>query len=175
MTSVLDITKQRFGKLVALQFVARVNKQTMWRCICDCGKTVIINSNSLRRGSTRSCGCLQKTTATALCLSRSIHGHNRRGKTSRTYSSWANMRTRCTNPNLLEWSCYGGAGVSCSPRWRNFANFLKDMGERPPHTTLGRYMDMGNYCKSNCAWMTRRQQSAERRKHNQLRKQGQAV
>jgi cytidyltransferase-like protein len=29
-----------------------------WLCRCDCGKTIITNSSSVKRGSTKSCGCL---------------------------------------------------------------------------------------------------------------------
>lgn len=55
-----DITGQRFGRLVALE---RLNKKRgssfLWRCQCDCGKTVETSANSLLSGNTRSCGCLR--------------------------------------------------------------------------------------------------------------------
>lgn len=31
----------------------------MWNCICSCGKETIVRGSSLRRGKTRSCGCLR--------------------------------------------------------------------------------------------------------------------
>lgn len=51
-------TGQRFGRLVAQEYVGRVNNNTMWKCICDCGNEVVVNAHSLRDGKTRSCGCL---------------------------------------------------------------------------------------------------------------------
>ena len=32
-------------------------KKRMWECICDCGKTIILNTGCLTTGSTSSCGC----------------------------------------------------------------------------------------------------------------------
>lgn len=38
-------------------------KSDTFKCICDCGNTVLINSWSLKSGHTKSCGCLQKEAA----------------------------------------------------------------------------------------------------------------
>lgn len=35
----------------------------MWTCLCDCGENKDINGDSLRKGKTLSCGCLQKCIA----------------------------------------------------------------------------------------------------------------
>lgn len=54
-----DITGQRFGKLVALRPTEqRVCGQVVWECRCDCGEITFVASGNLRRGNTRSCGCL---------------------------------------------------------------------------------------------------------------------
>jgi hypothetical protein len=58
--------------------------------------------------------------------------------------------------------------VKVCDRWLTFANFLADMGERPPGTTLDRYPDNeGDYEPSNCRWTTRKNQS--RNRHNTVR------
>jgi hypothetical protein len=55
-----DITGERFGKLVALQLAEQPNKAygKYWLCLCDCGKKKVIAGQSLRKGSTKSCGCI---------------------------------------------------------------------------------------------------------------------
>lgn len=55
----LDLTNQRFGRLVAVMLMAeRKAGLRAWRCICDCGKEKIALAKTLRDGGTRSCGCL---------------------------------------------------------------------------------------------------------------------
>ena len=58
----LDLTGQRFGRLT-VQARLRNNRhsQVRWECLCDCGNVAQVGSNSLRKGSTRSCGCLRKS------------------------------------------------------------------------------------------------------------------
>lgn len=57
----LDLTNQRFGKLVALE---NTHKQTpggtalLWKCVCDCGNYCEISSSRLVSGITQSCGCI---------------------------------------------------------------------------------------------------------------------
>ena len=48
-----DISEQRFGKLVAKEYIGGGN----WRCECDCGNTTIVLGRQLRCGNTKSCGC----------------------------------------------------------------------------------------------------------------------
>ena len=53
-------------------------------------------------------------------------------------------------------------------RWDSFHVFLMDMGRRPtPTHTIDRKNSKGNYCKENCKWSTRKEQSRNR-KNTQL-------
>lgn len=57
----LDLTNQRFGKLVALYPVSHKDNNTSvyWVCQCDCGTiTQPISAQNLRNGDTKSCGCV---------------------------------------------------------------------------------------------------------------------
>lgn len=56
--AMLDITEERYGKLVALSPDGQDKRSRFyWRCICDCGNEVKVLSNNLRSGNTKSCGC----------------------------------------------------------------------------------------------------------------------
>ena len=59
-----NITGLRFGKLVAIEPIEKRDHRGVvyWRCKCDCGKETIVNGSYLRRGITKSCGCLIKET-----------------------------------------------------------------------------------------------------------------
>lgn len=56
----LDLTGQRFGRLIALEPTEkRQRTSVVWRCRCDCGNEVFVSAGKLTGGIARSCGCLQ--------------------------------------------------------------------------------------------------------------------
>lgn len=64
---VKNITGRRFGRLEVLyEIKQRPKGGAWWQCRCDCGQLRAIRAMSLRRGSTRSCGCLRREHAAAL-------------------------------------------------------------------------------------------------------------
>lgn len=57
----IDLTGQRFGRLVVVSESAeRRSSEVMWECKCDCGHVKNVRGLSLRKGITKSCGCLSK-------------------------------------------------------------------------------------------------------------------
>lgn len=64
----VDIKGKVFGKLTAVNrgddFVSPLGyTKSQWWCICDCGKTTLVRTDSLVGGLTKSCGCLVKKSA----------------------------------------------------------------------------------------------------------------
>lgn len=54
----IDLTGQRFGKLVALfPIYSKNGGHTLWHCKCDCGNECDIDMGNLRQGFSQSCGC----------------------------------------------------------------------------------------------------------------------
>ena len=58
----LDLTGQRFGRLVVIEEAGRSSDgRVRWLCKCDCGNyTSTPSTKTLRNGTCRSCGCIQE-------------------------------------------------------------------------------------------------------------------
>lgn len=53
-----DLQGQKFGKLTVLEKTEkRHNRNIIWKCQCDCGKVIEVQSGHLISGITTSCGC----------------------------------------------------------------------------------------------------------------------
>lgn len=157
-----DLLNQRFGRLVVVLRASNgSNRNSRWKCSCDCGQEIIVPRYNLLSGNTTSCGCLRREKPNNL-----RHGHARKTGDSSEYKSWRAMKSRCLNPRDKVYSYYGGRGILVCERWRiSFDNFLVDMGLKPSRDyTIDRLNVNGNYEKENCIWATRLEQSLNRRK-----------
>ena len=95
-----------------------------------------------------------------------------KGKYARAYRIWANMVQRCFNEEHPRYPDYGGRGIKCVVRWRQFENFIDDMGVPPAGTTLDRKNNNGPYSKANCRWTDAFTQAANSRRAVQVKLRG---
>lgn len=146
MGKLIDLTGQRFGRLVVLSRHRDNDKQgaTRWSCRCDCGASTIVRRSDLRDGNTRSCGCYARELSRTHGMSKSLE-----------YQIWRSMINRCTNSNDKGYRRYGGRGIEVCARWHNsFESFYEDMGKKPgPEYSIDRIDNDGNYEPGNCQWI----------------------
>lgn len=146
----MNLIGHKYGRLTV---VSRGTAKSSWVCRCDCGGDKTALASNLRSGRTQSCGCLWREAATR-------HG----ASGTPTYSSWRSMVSRCTNPADPSFDRYGGAGVTVSNAWLDFASFRRDMGDRPSGKSIDRYPNpAGNYEPGNCRWATGSEQQRNKR------------
>lgn len=167
----IDLTGKSFGRLVVLKRALDDKRiGTFWLCQCSCGNRKNIRGGDLKNGRTRSCGCLLRETT----IKRSFkHGHSTRNQKSKMHSAWEHMIQRCGNPNDSDYIHYGGRGIKVCDRWKEFVNFLEDMGEPPTKDhSIDRIKNDKGYCKSNCQWATRKDQGRNKRNNHLIAHEG---
>lgn len=141
---------RKFGRLIVLELDGKTSNCLLaYKCRCECGTVKTVCGSCLRRGLTKSCGCLLFEGRAGKDNPSYIHGLTN----SQTYRSWANMIQRCTNPHNHKWPRYGGRGIKICAEWMVFANFLRDMGPSPAGFSIERKDVNGDYEKSNCCWL----------------------
>lgn len=145
---------ERYGKLTVIQ---RRGAATPVVCRCDCGVEKEVNAADLVH-KIRSCGhCTRWAAGEA-------SPHWRGGvSTHPLYEAYQGMLARCHRPTHHKYPSYGGRGITVCDRWRDFASFHADMGDRPEGRTLDRINNDGNYEPGNCRWATAQQQRHNRR------------
>lgn len=158
----MSLEGKTFGRLTVLEAMDDLNNsRTKWKCLCSCGRFSYPNANGLKRGISKSCGCMRRESMAKAGRARRKHG----GFGTPTYGSWSAMKSRCYNKKATGYENYGGRGIRVCVRWLNsFEAFLEDMGERPSlDHTLDRLDVDGDYEPSNCKWSTMEEQNQNKR------------
>ena len=143
---------QTFGRFLVIRLDGSDSAGFRYLCKCSCGNIRTVRGSSLRNGTSKSCGCLNKEIITK-------HGMI----STPTYASRVSARSRCRYEKDSSYPRYGGKGIDICDRWYDsFENFFKDMGERPRGMTLDRKDGSKGYYPENCRWATLVEQSSNR-------------
>jgi len=148
----IDLSGTQHGKLRVIRRIGG----SRFECQCDCGKITCVQSDNLKNGHTKSCGCLRKL------------GNNKRHglHKSRLYNVFMTMKSRCYNKNCKEYRLYGARGIGICDQWINdvskFADWANANGYKQG-LAIDRIDVDGNYEPSNCRFVTPTENARNRR------------
>ena len=118
-----DLSGLRFARLTVVSraddYVAKNGiRHACWRCVCDCGKEVIVRATSLKDGDTKSCGCLRAET-NSNCKLTDLSGQ-RFGRL--TVISRADDFVNKNGAPVTRWRCVCDCGNETIVRAQNLVN-----------------------------------------------------
>lgn len=120
MSKFVDVSGERFGRLVATKPVLDEKGKRTWECHCDCGGVIFCKAGELRSGNFRSCGCLKHTDCSIEKLRNLVHEKfgkllviRSSGEKARGWDLWL-CRCDCGNEKIIDGrSLVYGLTLSC--------------------------------------------------------------
>jgi hypothetical protein len=139
-----------FGKWTILSYSHKKSPHHYFHCGCACGSKRVVQFNSLRSGTSVSCGCHRSVTSARNLTKHGLSAHP-------AYRSWKAMHRRCKAARH-----YVGR-ISVCDRWGSFEAFWADMGATwEKGLSIDRIDGTKNYTPDNCRWATLEQQIINR-------------
>ena len=167
MSDIIDLTGKKIGRLTIVSRAENSSSgHTRWNCVCECGNALIVVSQSLRTGRTKTCGCRDQ----------SVHGCS----STRLYNVWRGMKQRCSYERGKTYKDYGARGISVCDEWKNDFTAFRDWAlengynQDAPYggCTLDRINVDGNYEPSNCRWISMKEQSSNKTNNRLISSKG---
>ena len=166
---IVELTGRTFERLTVLGLAPYMSgKHKKWRCRCVCGNEVELRGTSLTRGDVKSCGCLRREMGRTSLTKHGFYYHS-------AYNAWIHMMDRCHNSRSEDFKDYGARGITVCDDWHDVANFIVDMGERPPGASIDRERNHEGYHPGNCRWSNPTEQANNTRGNVRIELDGQMV
>lgn len=189
-TRIPDPSGMTFGRLTVIRLDGHYPKapgatrsingdRAVW-CACTCGYEGRFRWAPIRKGHTKSCGCISREKAAERARERNVkskpaqkHGMKSSDpalNNAQNYQRAKDAIRRCHDPKSRSYANYGWRGIQVHEPWRQdpllFVRWMGEvLGPCPPGHTLDRIDNNGNYEPGNLRWADWPTQVANQRRH----------
>lgn len=135
----------KFGKRTFLGLAKYIDGFLHIKCQCECGQIDWVRYYKIKSGRCNACRS----------CSRNKGPHSKPSSVSYndpTYLVWVQIKARCKGGMNPMARSYTLKGIKLCERWKNYNNFLADVGPKPPGHWLVRLNSYKNYEPGNCRW-----------------------
>ena len=187
-----DLTGQQFGLLTITEFAGTIKGRTHYYARCSCGNDALAETSNLKRGKTTSCGCQRKGDNLlgekfghllvtdfagvidghrhwfSTCSCGRVTLHSTKDLKSNHFFSCGCAKRITRTPSSPLYPFYLKVLLK-EPEarniWKNFDDFLNDIGERPsPEHRLSKRDYRKKHAPDNTYWQLPNDESEQRRK-----------
>jgi hypothetical protein len=155
----VDISGNRFEKLIVLEDGFKKGKDIYCYVKCDCGNNFYVRKACLKNKNTRSCGCIHREQLIDRNTSHMMSN-------SRIYIIYRGIMGRCYNKSNTAYVNYGGIGIIMCDEWIKSFDVFYEWAINNGYSdgmSIERVNVNGNYCPENCTWIPKHEQALNKR------------
>lgn len=153
--------KGRFGK---------TRSHRLWKCICRCGKEMILSTNQIIVCIPKGCCYKQQRPGNKYKHDMHVtHGFARIKNKHPLYVTWLGIKARCNNPKNKAYKYYGAKGIKVAEEWLEFKNFYEwaISNNWKKGLVFDRIDSVKDYSPQNCQLITQSENSLKLFKKNE--------
>lgn len=157
-----NIIGKTFGRLTAIERIV-INNKGHHICNCNCGNRKVVQTYLLVNGYVKSCGCIVQEKS------------DNKYTDTRLYSIYKGMKSRCYQENSVNYSRYGGRGITICEEWLTSYFSFQDWAITNGYESslsIDRIDNDGDYEPNNCRWSNAKEQARNTRRNIKVEYKG---
>ena len=122
----IDLNGKQFGRWTVIELTGKKNQEYYWKCRCECGTEREVAGSSLRKGKSKSCGCLTREKSSermkAINEQKTFKSSGGQDLTGQRFGRWTVLNLCEKTGRERYWRCQCDCGTIKDVMGRNLKN-----------------------------------------------------